>query len=175
MYCISLVQNSGNMYVANPVYLNSASRYRPECPSGLFPSTVHFFHLPLIVLIDVGCSFLFGRHLLLSVLSFRIFSLFILFLSRFLYRLIFFIRFPPHCVSLQSIFKPVLGNDSAKSANDRGLKIDANVVLYEETVKRFKAVDSATISGAIVPETDEFQGRLYGVDLYRGSGSYSSS
>lgn len=68
------------------------------------------------------------------------------------------------------IFKSVLGNDFGKSAKDHGLKVNTNVVLYEELDCGPKIMGSATISDVDVTDPDVLQRLLYGVDLNGGSG-----
>lgn len=70
-----------------------------------------------------------------------------------------------------AFLKSFLSNDFARSARDRGLKIDFDVVLYEVLDCGPSAVDLATISGAGVADPDEYHRRPYGIYLNRRSGS----
>lgn len=50
----NFIHNTQNTYVASSVYLHSASRERAIYLSCVFLSSVHLFHLPRIIVIDVG-------------------------------------------------------------------------------------------------------------------------
>lgn len=81
----------------------------------------------------------------------------------------FSIRFLSSYVSLQITFKSVLGNAFGKSANHRGMNMDAEVVIFEEQDGIPKVVTTATISCRRVTDPDEFNRRLHAVDLNLGS------
>lgn len=62
-------------------------------------------------------------------------------------------------------------NDLAKSAKDRFLKIDTDVVICREQIGNPNSVGSATITGSGVSDPEEFLRHLHGVDLNRGLGT----
>lgn len=70
-----------------------------------------------------------------------------------------------------SVYKSVLGFDFSKSAKEHGLKINATIVLHEDQDVRTKPFGSATISGAVLTDPNEFQRLLHGVNLNHGPGS----
>lgn len=70
-----------------------------------------------------------------------------------------------------ALFKSFLDNDLGKSAKDRGIHFDTDVVFYRELDSIPKFLGSATISGAGVTDPNEFHRRLHGVDLKSGSDS----
>lgn len=67
--------------------------------------------------------------------------------------------------------KFVLRNGFDKSAKDRGLKIDTNVLIYKNLDGRPKFMRTSTFSGASVTDLDKLQRRPYAVDLSSGSGT----
>lgn len=69
------------------------------------------------------------------------------------------------------IFKPDFCTDYRKYAKERGLKIDTDVVLYEEQDGRVKVVGSAAAYGVGGTDPDESQRCFHGFDLKRLSSS----
>lgn len=65
-----------------------------------------------------------------------------------------------HCVAL---FTFVPANDFSKYAQDRGLKIDTEFVLYGLHDGSAKIMSSATIFGAVVNDPENFQREPYGI------------
>lgn len=63
----------------------------------------------------------------------------------------------------------VLGTDFGKSGKECGLKLDSNIVPYEEQDGRPAVVGSVRISTTGVTNPDKFQGRLHGLDLNLGT------
>lgn len=132
---------------------------------------VYLLPLTLIVPIEVGellslwqLPSSIGAFLLnFPVSSFLSLEFFILFY--------FSTRFLPLYVSLHSILQSIIDNDFDKSAKHRGLKVDTDVVLYENLECLAKDVCSATISVTGLTDPDEFHCRLHGIDLNRGNGS----
>lgn len=61
----------------------------------------------------------------------------------------------------------VIHNNLGKSGKDRGLKIDTDVVFYEEKNGRRKFMGSAIFSRAVLTYLDEFHHLLHSVDLSR--------
>lgn len=72
--------------------------------------------------------------------------------------------FPSRLVS-----KSVLCNNAGKSAKNRGLKIDTEVVLHGRLDGRPKLVISAAVSGVEVTDLQRFQLCLHKVHMNRGS------
>lgn len=64
-----------------------------------------------------------------------------------------------------SLHNSVLGNAFCRSAKDRSLKIDTDVVGYEEQAGRRMLVGSATISYLGMTDRNEFQCHLRDVDM----------
>lgn len=73
--------------------------------------------------------------------------------------------------SSKAFFKSVLHKDFGKFVKDRNLKIDINVVLFEEQDGSPKVIRSVKISGTDVTVPEDSHRPPHGGDLTRWSGS----
>lgn len=68
-------------------------------------------------------------------------------------------------------FKFVLSSAFGKPVRGGGSKVNTDVVIYEAQVGRTSFVGSATISSAVVTDSDKLYFRFHGIDLSCGSAS----
>lgn len=105
------------------------------------------FRVPRIVVIEIRALFSLTNTFFYRRFPFKFFLFSFSFSLEIFIFLLFPIRFRPNFASLHSILKSIVGKDLSKSAEDHGLKIETDVVLYEEQDGRSKVVGLAAIFG----------------------------